>query len=566
MKRAELVAEWVVTTLRTYPELAIFGALAIGFFIGPKKFAGFGLGNVTATLLAAVLIGQIGIDITGPIKSVFFMLFLFAVGYGVGPQFFAGLSKDGPRQIAFSIVILLLCVLVPFACARIAGLNLGYAVGLYAGSQTISAAIGVATDQIGRLGLPAQQAGAYTEAIPIAYAVTYIFGTIGSAIVLAQLGPRLIGVDLAASCAEYEASMGGVAGRDAGVFSAYRNVDVRAYKVTAGDLTDRPVRDLFPGLRIFVERVRRGERIFEADAATVLMPGDVVAISGPRPVLVEHVKRVISEVDDKDLPDIPVEQVDVFVRTKKYSGQTLRVLADEPPARGIYLRKIMRNLIEIPILPETEILRGDILTVQGSLAHVGVFAKAVGHADRPADATDLMFVSAGILVGGLVGALSVRVGGVPLGLSTSGGALLAGLLLGYFRAVRPVLGSIPGPALWLLNTLGLNIFIAVVGISAAPGFVAGLREVGISLFLWGALATSLPLIVAILLGYHVFKFHPAVLFGICAGVRTTTAALGMIQETAKSKVPALGYGLPYAVGQMLLTIFGLVIVLLINAT
>jgi putative transport protein len=279
---------------------------------------------------------------------------------------------------------------------------------------------------------------------------------------------------------------------------------------------------------------------------------------------VEQVESVAAEVNDRDLLDIPVEQVDVFLRNKQFAGKTLREIADEPAARGVYLRKITRNLVEIPILPETEIMRGDILSVQGSRTHIDTFAKAFGYADRPAESTDLMVVAAGIVIGGLVGALSVRVGGIPLSLSTSGGALLAGLLLGYFRAVRPTFGSIPGPALWLLNTLGLNVFIAVVGINAAPGFVAGLQSVGISLFIWGAVATTVPLIFAVLVGHYIFKFHPAILFGICAGVRTTTAALGMVQETARSKVPALGYGLPYAVGQMLLTIFGMVIVLLMN--
>lgn len=558
------MSDWVVSTLRQYPELAIFVALAIGFWIGPKKIAGFNLGNVTATLLAAVVIGQLGIAVPGPIKSTFFMLFLFAVGYGVGPQFFAGLSRDGPKQVVFSVLVLALCLLVPLGCAKIAGLDMGYAAGLFAGSQTTSAAIGVATDQISRLGLPADQAKAYADAIPIAYAVSYIFGTIGSAILLAQVGPKMIGVDLAKACAEYEVEMGGVKGRDAGVFSAYRNVDVRAYRVDAAVLTGKPVAELFPGLRIFIERVRRGDRIFDADAATVLAPGDIVAISGPRPILVEQIESIVAEVDDRDLLDIPVEQADIFVRSRKYSGHTLSELADEPVTRGIYLRKIMRNLIEIPVLPETEVLRGDILTVQGSRTHVDALVKAVGFADRPVEATDLMVVAAGIVIGGLVGAISIPVAGIPLGLSTSGGALLAGLLLGYVRTIHPTFGSIPGPALWLLNTLGLNVFIAVVGLNAAPGFVAGLQQVGISLFLWGAVATTIPLLFAILLGHFVFKFHPAILFGICAGVRTTTAALGMIQETARSKVPALGYGLPYAVGQMLLTIFGLVIVLIMQ--
>src|SRR5512136_1868725 len=155
--------EWLVTTLRSYPELAIFLALAIGYWIGPKKLGGFALGAVTATLLAAVAIGQLGIQVPGPIKSTFFLLFLFAVGYGVGPQFFRGLSKDGPKQILFSVLVLALCLVVPLLCAKIAGLDVGYAVGMYAGSQTISASIGVATDQMNRLGVPPEQLKAWLD-------------------------------------------------------------------------------------------------------------------------------------------------------------------------------------------------------------------------------------------------------------------------------------------------------------------------------------------------------------------------------------------------------------------
>ena len=557
--------QWTVDTLRSYPELAIFLALAVGFWIGPKKFAGFSLGNVTATLLAAVAIGQFGIAVPGPIKSTFFLLFLFAVGYGVGPQFFRGLGKEGPKQILFSVIVLALCLLVPIVCAKLAGLDLGYAVGLYAGSQTISASIGVASDQINRLGLPVDQAKAYLDAIPIGYAVTYIFGTIGSAIVLAQIGPKLIGVDLPAACAEYEKQMGGgQAGQDPGVFSAYRQVEVRAYRVdVASGLTGKRVRELFPDLRIFVERIRRGDRLIDADADSMLEPGDVVSISGPRDALVEKVEAVVPEVEDRGLLDMPVTRVDVLVRNKTVNGKTLREIADLPATRGIYLRKITRNMVEIPILPETEILRGDILTIAGSTRHVDAAAAELGHADRPVESTDLAVVSAGIVVGGLIGALTYVAGGVPISLSTSGGALLAGLVLGYLRTVHPTFGNIPAPALWLMNTLGLNIFIAIVGISAGPGFVSGLQQVGLSLFLWGMVATTIPLVVAILLGHFVFKFHPAILFGVCAGVRTTTAALGMIQEAAKSKVPALGYGMPYAIGNTLLTIFGMVIVLML---
>jgi putative transport protein len=554
---------WVAGTLRAYPELAVFFALAIGFAVGPRKIAGFTLGNVTATLLAGVLIGQLHITVGGPLKSTFFLIFLFAVGFGVGPQFFRGLGKDGLKQIAFSLVVLALCLIVPVICALVAGLDVGYAAGLYAGSQTISAAMGVAIDQIDRLGYSAEQARAYSDAVPIGYAVTYIFGTLGSAVVLAQLGPKLIGVDLAAACADLERQLGGgVAGLDAGVFSAYRAVELRAYRVVADSgLTGRPVRELFPGLRIFVERVRRGDTVIDADADTVLEPGDVIAMLGPREILISEVDTRLPEVHDAALLNVPATAVDVLVTNSALSGKTLRELADRGFARGVHLKRITRSLAELPILPETEVLRGDIVTLAGTTRNVERAVKALGVADRPLESTDLMTVAAGILAGGLLGAVTVHWGSIPISLSTSGGALLAGLVLGYLRAVHPTFGRIPEPALVLMNTLGLNVFIAVVGINAGPGFIAGLQQVGLSLFLWGIVATTVPLVAAVLLGHHVFKFHPAILFGACAGVRTTTAALGMIQDAARSKVPALGYGMPYAVGNTLLTIFGMAVVL-----
>ncbi len=558
--------DWFVATLRAYPELAIFLSLAIGFTLGPVKLAGFNLGNVTATLLAAVAIGQLGIAISPNVKSTFFILFIFAVGFGVGPQFVRGLGKDGPKQIGFALVILVLCLVVPYLCAKAAGLSVGYAAGLYAGSQTISAAIGVATDQLMRLDAPADQLKAWANEIPIGYAVTYIFGTIGSAIILATIGPRLLGIDLPAACRDYEKMMGGgteISG--AGIFSAYRVTEVRAYRIPEDSaMIGKAVVDVLPGLRVFMERLRRGGKIMEVDPDTRLQAGDVVSISGARALLVEQVERDLPEVEDPELLAMPVESLDVFVTSRVANGKTLRQLAEMPMARGIYLRKIMRNLVEIPILPETEILRGDVLTLVGSRRHMEAMLPELGYADRPVEATDIAFVAAGIVLGGLVGALSYKWGGIPLSLSTSGGALLSGLVLGWLRTVRPVFGRIPGPALWLMNTLGLNVFIAVVGISAGPGFVAGLHQVGVALFLWGVVATSVPMIASVYVGHYIFRFHPAILFGACAGVRTTTAALGMIQEAAKSNVPALGYGMPYAVGNTLLTIFGMVIVLLFS--
>ncbi|MTI02284.1 aspartate-alanine antiporter [Roseibium sp. RKSG952] len=559
--------DWFVNILRTYPELAVFLAIGIGFLVGPWKFMGFSLGSVTGTLLAAVVIGQAHIDIDSAVKSTFFIMFIFAVGYGVGPQFMRGLKVDGAREVFFALSVLALCLIVPLISAKVAGLELGYAAGFYAGSQTISAAIGVATDQINQLGLPADEAQKYANQIPVAYAVTYIYGTIGSAIILAKIGPRLIGVDLVAACKEYEAKLGGASAVETGdgIVSAYRAIEARAFEIPDGsDLLGKPVKDLLPGVRIYAERLRRDGKIIEVDADTVLQAGDVVMFSGRRGDLVGLLETSLKEADAPELLSIPSEKLDVLITNKDLHGKTLGELGKLPVARGVYVSKLSRNMLELPLLPGTEVHRGDILTILGSKRHVEAAIAEIGYADRPVDTTDLAFVGWGIFIGGLIGTLAIMMGGFPISLSTTGGALLAGLVLGWLRTVHPTFGRIPAPSLWLMNTLGLNVFIAVVGISAGPGFVAGLQQAGIALLLWGIVATSLPMIFSVYVGHYVFKFHPAILFGACAGARTTTAALGMIQEAAQSRIPALGYGMPYAIGNTLLTIFGMVVVLILS--
>ncbi|WP_299665118.1 aspartate-alanine antiporter [uncultured Ruegeria sp.] len=561
------MVDWLVNVLQNYPELAVFLSIGIGFLVGPWKVMGFSLGTVTATLLAAVVIGQAHIDIDSAVKSTFFIMFIFAVGYGVGPQFMRGLKVDGAREVFFALSVLALCLVIPIIAAKVAGLELGYAAGLYAGSQTISAAIGVATDQIGHLGLSAEQAKTYANQIPVAYAVTYIYGTIGSAIILAKIGPRLIGVDLVAACKEYEAKLGGGLAVESGdgIVSAYRAIEARAFEIPQGsDFLGQPVKDLMPGVRIYAERLRRDGKIIEVDDNTILQVGDVVMFSGRRADLVGLLETSLTEADAPDLLSIPSEKMDVLITSKDVHNKTLEELSKLSISRGIYVSKLMRNMQDLPLLPGTVVHRGDIITIQGSKRHVEAAIAKIGYADRPVDTTDLAFVGWGIFIGGIIGTLSVMMGGFPISLSTTGGALLAGLLLGWLRTVHPTFGRIPGPALWLMNTLGLNVFIAVIGITAGPGFVAGLQQAGIALLLWGIVATSLPMIFSVYVGHYVFKFHPAILFGACAGARTTTAALGMIQEAAQSRIPALGYGMPYAIGNTLLTIFGMVVVLILS--
>ena len=562
--------DWFAATLRSYPEIAIFLSLCIGYYVGKFTFRGLGLGSVTATLLAGVVIGQLGITISPPLKATVFLMFLFAVGYGVGPQFVRGVAKDGMPQAAFSVVQCAFSLLVPFVIARAAGYDLGYAAGLYSGSQTISAAMGLSTDAINRLGLAADQAKAMLDGMPVAYAVTYMFGTVGSAIVIALVGPSLLRINLVAACKDYEARQGGSVKEMGGAGSAWHRWVVRAFVVQPNSKVDglraAEAEALIPDARVFVLRLRRDGKTQEATADTVLRKGDVVALAGPREVIVGLTGAGAKEIDDAELLNVPVEGVDVYVTNKAVDGKTLAELAQRPSARGVFLRKITRGAtaVSIPILPNTQINRGDILTLIGRTQDTAAAAKDLGVPDRPTDVADVAFIGGAITVGALVGALVWKVAGVPLTLSTAGGALISGIVFGWLRSTRPFFGRIPSSTVWFMNSVGLNIFIAVVGISAGPGFINGLKTQGISLFLWGALATTVPLVLGMYVGKYVFRFHDALLFGILSGARTTTASLGLVCDRAQSQVPALGYTVTYAVGNTLLTIWGMVLIILLS--
>src|SRR5712675_3009932 len=497
--------DWFVQSLRNYPEIAIFLSLALGYYFGSFTYKGLGLGAVTATLVAAVIIGQLEIKITGPLKPFFFLMFLFAIGYAVGPQFVRGIAKDGIPQAIFAAVQCALCLIVPFLVARAAGYDVGAAAGLYAGSQTISASMGLATDAINRVGLSADQTKALLDTMPVAYAVTYIFGTVGSAIVIALIGPAMLGIDLEAACKRYEEKHGGKKAVG-GAGTAWHQFELRAFRVKERGLavgkTSPEAESLIPDQRVFVQAIRRDGKILDATADTVIHAGDVLAVAGRREVLVSLAGAGADEVNDRELLAVPIEGLDVYVTSKDVDGKTLAQLANLPGARGVFLRRIVRGATatNIPILADTQLQRGDVVTLIGRTQDVAAGTKMLGHPDRATDVADVAFIGAAITIGALLGAFVYKVGSVPLTLSTSGGVLIAGLFFGWLRSVRPTFGRIPSSTVWFMNSVGLNVFIAVVGISSGPGFVAGLQQLGFSLFLWGVVVTTVPLILAMYVG------------------------------------------------------------------
>jgi putative transport protein len=556
-----------VTVLREHQELAIFLTLALGFLIGRLRFGSFSLGVVVGTLLAGVLIGQLDIKVPALVKTIFFDLFLFTTGYKVGPQFFRGLKKDALPQLAVTVVLCVTCLLTTFGVAKLLGYDVGTAAGLLAGAFTESTVIGTAGDAINRLDIPAAEKARLINNIPVAYAVTYLIGTAFVVWFLSTIGPRLIHVNLREEGRKLQAQVGGAEEREPGVYSAFFSFGARAYRVTNERLVNLTVAQLeaMPrDGRVFISRIRRNGKILEVEPTLVVQKDDVVAVITRTELLMARGTEIGPEIDDKELLDFPVEVLDVVVTSKKVAGKSLRELAVTELARGVFLRKLTRVGEPMPYTLDTRVDRGDVLNLIGARVDVERAAQAIGYADRPTVTTDMVFVGLGIVLGGLVGLLTLTVGGLPLTLTASGGALIMGLVFGWLRSVHPTFGRIPEAAMWVFDTVGLTVFMSVVGLTAGPSFIAGIQTTGISLVFVGLVVATVPHAVAILFGTHVLKMNPLILLGACSGAGTMTAALRAVQEEAQSKLPALGYTVPYAVGNILLTAWGPVIVALMR--
>lgn len=566
------LAGWFVELLQQNPVIPIFLTLGIGFWLGGLRYKSFSLGPVTATLIVGVVIGQLNIPMSDTLKTVSFMLFLFACGYSVGPQFFRSLRGDGLKQIGFALVEFVVILAVMYLVCKMMGYDKGMAVGLFAGSQTVSAVIGSGSDTIRALGLPEAQTKALIDIIPACYAVTYIFGTIGSAWIIANFGPMLLG-GLSKAKAETqrleEELDNGDFTPEPGMVNANRPISFRAYRVES-DFFNKPrtIREIEAkhkdmDLRHFVERARINGEIVDPDPDVRVRKGDVLVISGRRESVVDKGGWIGPEVTDHELLTFGTENLPVVVSKKGADGVTIGALRNSPAMHGVTIHKVLRNDMPMPLKRGLRLERGDTVTLVGLPEDVAAAADEIGYSDRATHISDVSFISLGIAIGCIIGAIVVMCDGVPLSLSTSGGTILAGLIMGWMRSRRPSVGHIPRSVVWFMDQVGLNLFIAVVGLASGPSFIAGLQQVGVELFFVGIAVTAIPLIICMFIANKIFKFPVAVTLGCVAGSRNAVAALGAIQDSLDSTIPVMSYTVTYAVSSILLIFAGLILPLIL---
>lgn len=556
---------WFTEFLVRYPELTLFLVIAIGYLIGGVKVAGFSIGPVTGALFAGILVGQLAdVPVSGMTKSFLFLLFLFGIGYSVGPQFMQAIRRDGLKPILLAIVVAVTGLGTAIVVAKLLGLDPGFSAGLLSGALTESPAMGTATEAINALPIPAEDRARFIAHIAVADAVCYVFGAAGMIIFISVVAPKLLRVDLKAEAIALEQQLG-ISRSAPGVVSAYRRFELRAYRMAPDapniGRTIAQVEAQVAQHRLFIQRIRRDGELIEARPDLVLQGGDVVAVSGRREHLVELLGPRIAEVEDPDLLDIAVAAADVLITKEGLAGKPIGTSAEADWVRSLYLRGISRGGQDLPLSPGLILERGDILRVVGPEPVVTRAAARIGTVVAPVTATDFVVLGLAIFLGGLAGVLiAVPIGEMRISLSTSVGTLLAGLIVGHMRTRFPLFGRIPDGAVNLMTALGLAAFVAMTGLHAGPIFFSALKQAGLGLFFGGMVVTLVPMIVGLYFGRFVLRMNPILLLGALAGAQTMTAAMAAVQERSGSPVAVLGYTPAVPIGHILLTTWGTIIV------
>lgn len=543
--------------------MLLFTALGVGLLVGKIRIGSFQLGSTPGVLLAAIMLGVWGFDMDAQTESLGFMLFIFCVGIEAGPNFFSNFIQDGARYVSIAVVIVLVAVAVTNVVSNMLGLDSGLAAGMLAGSLTSTPTLVGAQDavaqQLGHLGEDERQA--IISQISVGYAMTYLVGLLGLLLVL-----RYIPVVLRFDPKEQAHNLARDRGMDSSRRRNVRTPILRAYLVdetSREDVVGKSLREvgMFQRSGLIVERIKRGAELLEPDPDLVLESGDKAALVG---FPINHARNEIDrsrEVYDPDLLEFRMDTANVVVTNPDMIGIPLADL-DLETRYGCLVNGLTRAQVELPLTRHMILERGDVLEVSGEHGRLQKFARKLGSVEQESDLSDLMSFSFFFLGGMVLGQFAILLGDLRVTLGNAGGLLLAGIVMGYFRARNPVFGYIPQGAINVLKDLGLNIFMVSVGLAAGADIVDALLKSGPAIILGGACIMLFPLLVGYLYGALVLKMNPVLLLGALTGAMTSTPALKSLNDMTDSAVPALGYAGTYTFANVFLTLGGASIIML----
>ena len=558
--------------LANQPFMAIFFVLGLGYLAGRVSLGFFSLGSTAGSLLMGLVVGSLTFKFGGArfqipdlVGTIFLALFTYAVGLRVGPQFVEGLRTQGTKLIVLVLVTTTAAFAIAYGGSRALGVPPGYAPGILSGANTISAVMGVATSAVDS-GLYTPPPGVTKEDvkanIAAGYSLTYILSILGIVLLVRNL-PGMFGLDPVVAAKESEKKYGAKGHALPGTSAAFDigmlPVDVRVYRLEHDRFVGRPVHEVFERFQTPVLRLTRKGQSVPLTGNPELARGDLLTIGGRIEKLLPEAEQIGPEVADEAARHFDVEQAEIVVTRPEFTGKTLRDLGESLPAYGVRVRALFRGGHELSLLPGAAIERHDVLRVVGPPRGVSRLVEALGVAERPTNVTDIITLGVGIATGYLVGLWTVRIAGIPVGLGTMGGIVVAGMIVSIVRSINPVLGGpMPEAARAFLEGIGVDLFVATLGLNLAPALLAALAQGGttIAVLLLGIACAVVPTFLSWLVGFYVLKMDPMVLAGAVAGARNSTTAMRAISDKSKSTIPAFGYPVPYALSTVVFLVYG----------
>ncbi|WP_282805706.1 aspartate-alanine antiporter [Lactobacillus isalae] len=541
----------------TNPSVAIFLTLGLGYLLGRFHIKSFKLGATVGVLLVGLVIGQMGkFQIAPVVKNLFFDLFIFTIGYEVGLVFIDSFKKKGIKFIIQSIVFSVIAFGVAFGLFKVFHVKFGEAGGIIAGALTQSACIGTANSAIEALHISSAAKQAAMSQVAIAYALAYVFGTVGVLIFLKNIAPAILHVNLKEATKKY-IETNHIKSQTQGV-KLSSNIRIRGFEITKGSsLVGKSIQNFDKeNIGLIIEKIYRNKQPLTSSKA-VLKPTDVIITVGSIQGFASFV-NTYTELKEIDVNNYPIQLKKVTVLlTKEYSYNTLEKFL----ANGVLIDSAQHDGKDIK--DYTKLTTGDHITLVGPENYLKNNIKLIGYVKAAGTKTDVSFMSIGIFLGILLGAIVITIHKIPLTLGGGGGALFAGLYFGWLQEKHPNIGVIPPSTAWLLKSLGLNLFIGVVGLEAGSGFVTALKEMGWLVFVIGVLVSILPHFFTLLISKFILKMNIVDNIGSLCGSGTITAALNAVNAETDSTVFALSYTPTYALGNIFLTVMAPLVVALL---
>lgn len=553
------------------PLIYLFVAVALGYLVGKLKVGNFVLGGIAGTLIVGVVLGQSGVQIDSSIKSIFFALFIYAVGYQGGPQFFRALSLKSLNQLLSAATMCILGLLTVLAFAYGFGLDRGTAAGLAAGGLTQSAIIGTAGETVQKLNVSADLKALMETNIAVGYAVCYIFGSIGPIIMVTWFFPTIMRWDIRKEAIKLAEQMsGGTKTLEPGEFNAADRIDTRFYQLAAGGPHLGQSTSAFDAAydEVAVEAVLRSGQELHIDQDPALEAGDIIAITGLVSVLDTPPRDWGPEIEPPSGYSLVLENRHLVLTNPDYAGSKLHGIHDHTRSaalRDVFITGIKRAGRNLPLLPNLELHKGDELQLTGSGQDLDAVQKSIGYPISAAAVTDFVFFGLGMTLGLLLGLIEFRIAGIPVSIGSGGGCLLSGLVFGWLRSTHPRYAALPTGAVNFLRDFGLAVFVAVVGISAGPQVLKTLQEQGLNLFLFGIGVTLIPQVIGFFFSYYVLRIqNPIEALACLVGGRSANPGFAALLGKAENATPVVSFTVTYAVANVLLTLWGPLIIGLVS--